>query len=472
MLQDSLCSWVSFPFVSLLCLEVSVRKLAVTVLEALGSLSVSSISRLLCCARSLVDASAGLWGFSPSRSSCPRDPPHPTWAFLSSCRQSPLLFPVVLECIRLPLPTPTFTLRWKFHPFVAALPGCPSARTPAPASRRCPLVQLPPHLAWVPSTLLCLDHHPLLQRCRHHPTGAPSLLQVDSGVTLWVLCLQRCPLTNSSFYDCFFHHVTSEGYFPGEGNGKPLQCSCLENPMDRGAWRATVYGIVRVGHDLTTKPPPPPPFLEGRVIRQQVSCWDELKPAAWRRTTLSSVQFSVRCSHLRHQLWQEDLQATLTSDHVAASWESWSPLRFNDSLVTHTTLLVIKILLQQRDTKQSHPGEQTHSARSGGPQICEAPIVLSPGSQEYISRPGSLCDNTERRGHGSVSCICWCCVTWAWLIGSAATWLSLQPPFLLDVGRTACGWKPQLSSRIVVLRVWPVPILSHLLVVYSLGYHE
>ena len=28
------------------------------------------------------------------------------------------------------------------------------------------------------------------------------------------------------------------GRFPGEGNGKPLQYSCLENPMDRGAWQA------------------------------------------------------------------------------------------------------------------------------------------------------------------------------------------------------------------------------------------
>ena len=36
---------------------------------------------------------------------------------------------------------------------------------------------------------------------------------------------------------------------PGEGNGNPLQYSCLENPMDRGAWRATVYGVARVGHD-------------------------------------------------------------------------------------------------------------------------------------------------------------------------------------------------------------------------------
>ena len=38
-----------------------------------------------------------------------------------------------------------------------------------------------------------------------------------------------------------------------EGNGHPLQYSCLENPIDRGAWRATVHGIARVGHDLATE---------------------------------------------------------------------------------------------------------------------------------------------------------------------------------------------------------------------------
>ena len=32
---------------------------------------------------------------------------------------------------------------------------------------------------------------------------------------------------------------------PGEGNGSSLQYSCLENSMDRRAWRATVYGITR-----------------------------------------------------------------------------------------------------------------------------------------------------------------------------------------------------------------------------------
>ena len=35
----------------------------------------------------------------------------------------------------------------------------------------------------------------------------------------------------------------------GEGNGNPLQYSCLENPMDRGAWQATVH-VVAVGHNL------------------------------------------------------------------------------------------------------------------------------------------------------------------------------------------------------------------------------
>ena len=44
----------------------------------------------------------------------------------------------------------------------------------------------------------------------------------------------------------------------GEGNGNPPQYSCLENPMDRGAWQATVPRVARVGHDLATKPPPPP----------------------------------------------------------------------------------------------------------------------------------------------------------------------------------------------------------------------
>ena len=39
------------------------------------------------------------------------------------------------------------------------------------------------------------------------------------------------------------------GRSPGEVNGNLLQYSCLENPMDRGVWWATVIGLQRVGHN-------------------------------------------------------------------------------------------------------------------------------------------------------------------------------------------------------------------------------
>ena len=35
------------------------------------------------------------------------------------------------------------------------------------------------------------------------------------------------------------------GRYPGEGNGKPIQYSCLENPMDRGAWWAAVHWVAQ-----------------------------------------------------------------------------------------------------------------------------------------------------------------------------------------------------------------------------------
>ena len=48
--------------------------------------------------------------------------------------------------------------------------------------------------------------------------------------------------------------ILESGRSPGEGNGNPLQYSCLENSMDRGTWWATVHGVTKeVGYNLATK---------------------------------------------------------------------------------------------------------------------------------------------------------------------------------------------------------------------------
>ena len=39
--------------------------------------------------------------------------------------------------------------------------------------------------------------------------------------------------------------ISGWGRSPGEGNGNPLQCACLENPMDRGAWQAIVREVTK-----------------------------------------------------------------------------------------------------------------------------------------------------------------------------------------------------------------------------------
>ena len=46
--------------------------------------------------------------------------------------------------------------------------------------------------------------------------------------------------------------IPGSGRTPGEENGNPLQCSCLENSMDRGTWQATVHGVAKSQIGLST----------------------------------------------------------------------------------------------------------------------------------------------------------------------------------------------------------------------------
>ena len=69
------------------------------------------------------------------------------------------------------------------------------------------------------------------------------------------------------------------GRSTGEGNGNLFQYSCLEKPMDRGAWQATAHGVARVRHNLTTKPPPPKRWdkLENKILNVFITYFDILR---------------------------------------------------------------------------------------------------------------------------------------------------------------------------------------------------
>ena len=97
-------------------------------------------------------------------------------------------------------------------------------------------------LDWVTSLSLFTFTH---WRRQWHPT--PVLLPGKShGRRSLVGCSPWCRWGSDTTERLHFHFSLS---CIGKGNGNPLQCSCLENPRDGGAWWAAVYGSHRVGHD-------------------------------------------------------------------------------------------------------------------------------------------------------------------------------------------------------------------------------
>ena len=58
-----------------------------------------------------------------------------------------------------------------------------------------------------------------------------------------VLVLKNPPVNAGDVRDAVL--IPGSGRCPGEGNGNPLQYSCLENPMERGGWWAIVHGIAK-----------------------------------------------------------------------------------------------------------------------------------------------------------------------------------------------------------------------------------
>ena len=102
-------------------------------------------------------------------------------------------------------------------------------------------------LGLVLSGLLCVSSHYLiplglvLQRRQWHPTTV--LLPGKSHGRRSLVGCSPCGREESDTTERLHFHFSLSCI--GEGDGTPLQCSCLENPRDGGAWWAAVYGVAQ-----------------------------------------------------------------------------------------------------------------------------------------------------------------------------------------------------------------------------------
>ena len=84
--------------------------------------------------------------------------------------------------------------------------------------------------------------------------------------------------------------IPGSGRSPQEGHGNPLQYSCLGNPMDRGAWRAALHGVARVGYSWATEQAGMYCKLPAKVTVRHFVC----------RTFIASMSPSNAHHHARH----------------------------------------------------------------------------------------------------------------------------------------------------------------------------
>ena len=102
--------------------------------------------------------------------------------------------------------------------------------------------------------ILCKSemHFPYFRACPLSISCSESIVCwcVNVGASQVGLVVKNAPV--NAGYIRVLGLIPGSRRFPGGERGNPLQYSCLENPMDRRAWQATVYGVAKSGQDLAT----------------------------------------------------------------------------------------------------------------------------------------------------------------------------------------------------------------------------
>ena len=123
--------------------------------------------------------------------------------------------------------------------------------------------------------------------------------------------------------------VPGSGRSPGGGHGSPLQDSCLENPMDRGAWRATVHGVAKSWTQLK---------------------WLNTHSSRWKPMKLTTYQlFLLLCTFPLMPVWKQ-LSWLLKCSFKSMTWASANALQFPiiSSCTTYNLIFMMLTLITVR----------------------------------------------------------------------------------------------------------------------------
>ena len=148
--------------------------------------------------------------------------------------------------------------------------------------------------------------------CEQNVRSACPWVYTHTCSSVWIYALSIClmkssmafiqqALNNHLMWQLHFHFSLS---FIGEGNGNPFQCSCLENPRDRGAWWATVYGVTKnwtrlkwrsssCSRDMKGTWSLPWKLQDKNEYKRDIKWSVDLKPHVLRETKINQYSFMV-----------------------------------------------------------------------------------------------------------------------------------------------------------------------------------